>query len=131
MKIYVAARFKGAENQKEIELLCEAVRRAGIEDFCFARDIEGYRKTFDSQKEIWDRTLEEIKKCDGFLIDVSDKPTGGRVVEAGIAYALSIPIFVLVHKNTPYKELFNGIAATVIHYEDISDITVALKAQCT
>ncbi|MBP7760190.1 hypothetical protein KA093_00130 [Candidatus Saccharibacteria bacterium] len=40
MKVYITARFKAAAEQRDsIEALCKAVRDAGMEDFCFIRDI--------------------------------------------------------------------------------------------
>lgn len=127
MKIYIAARFKGAENKPEIESLCAAVRASGLEDFCFIRDVENYEKTFDNPQELWARTLQEMNACDAFLIDVSDRPTGGRVIEAGIAYAQKQPIFVLVKSGVDYKEIYDGIATLVITYDDYSDIIEPLK----
>jgi len=126
MKIYITARFKGAENKTDIEKLCLAVRNSGMEDFCFVRDVENYQKTFDNPKDLWERSLLEIKGCDALLIDVSDAPTGGRVIEAGIAYALGLPIFVIAKTGLPYKELFAGISTEIISYDEYSDIVPAL-----
>jgi nucleoside 2-deoxyribosyltransferase len=127
MKLYVTARFKGNENKHDIEALCDAVHQAGIEDFCFIRDVENYQKTFDDPKQLWERSLLEIQRCDGLLIDVSDAPTGGRVIEAGIAYGLGIPIVVVVQSGVSYKQLYDGIAKKVIEYKNYSDITNLLK----
>ena len=127
MKTYIAARFKGAENKPEIESLCAAVRASGLEDFCFIRDVENYEKTFDNPQKLWDRTLQKMNACDAFVIDVSDRPTGGRVIEAGIAYALKQPIFVLVKSGTSYKEIYDGIATLVITYDSYNDIIEPLK----
>ena len=126
MKIYITTRFKGAENKTDIENLCLAVRNSGMQDFCFVRDVENYKKTFDNPKDLWERSLVEIKACDAVLIDVSDAPTGGRVIEAGIAYALGLPIFVIAKSGLPYKELFSGISTEIISYNEYSDIAPAL-----
>lgn len=127
MKVYVTARYKGAENKTDIEELCMAVRGSGMEDFCFIRDVENYQVVFDEPKSLWERALLEIKNCDATLIDVSDAPSGGRVVEAGIAYALGQPIFVIVKNGVKYKEIYDGIATLVIKYDNFSDITKVLK----
>lgn len=129
MKICVTARFKSGENKDEIEALCSVVRAAGAKDFCFVRDIENYEKMFDNPQELWQRAREEIEKCDALLIDVTDKPTGGRVVEAGIAFALHRPIIVIVKNGIEYKEIYDGIASTVVRYETFKDIIPALKVQ--
>lgn len=127
MKVYVATRFKGEENKAEVEDLCTAVRKAGMTDFCFVRDVENYKKTFDDPKELWQRAYDEINACDAFLIDVSDHPTGGRVVEAGIAYALKKRVFIVVKQGVAYKQLFDGISSIVITYDTSKDITQGLK----
>jgi nucleoside 2-deoxyribosyltransferase len=127
MKVYVTARFKGDENKSEIEQLCRAVQKSGMQDFCFVRDVENYRKTFDNPKELWTRALQEIKNCDALLIDVSDAPSGGRVVEVGIAYALNLPIFVAARKDTNFKELYSGVATKILSYDRYDDITPQLK----
>lgn len=127
MKVYIAARFKGVENKPEIESLCAAVKAAGMKDFCFIRDVENYKHTFDDPQELWQRAYDEILACDAFLIDVSDNPTGGRMVEAGIAYALKKRVFVVVKKGVAYKGLFKGISSTVIEYETHKDLAKSLK----
>ncbi len=127
VKVCVTTRFKGDENKKDIVDLCAAVRAAGMEDFSFIRDIENYQKTFNDPKELWQKACEEIRQCDALLIDISDNPSGGRVIEAGIAYALGMPIFVLIKEGLAYKEIYDGIGTIVIHYTTYVDITKALS----
>ena len=127
MKVYVAARYKGAENKHEIEALCAAVRHAGLKDFCFIRDVEHYRHAFDDPRELWERARDEVGACDSLLVDVSDYPTGGRLVEAGIAYAMRKPVIVVKRQGADYKPLFDGIASTIIEYVDHKDLTRQLR----
>ena len=127
MKLYIAARFKGLENKSEIEKLCSAVKAAGMEDFCFIRDVENYQPVFSDLKELWRRAKQEIEDCDALLIDVSDAPTGGRVVEAGIAYGLGKPVIVIVQAGTEYRPFFDGVAAEVISYKRYNDIIEPLR----
>jgi len=130
MRIYIASRFKGApDNIKDIEKLCSAVRAAGMEDFHFIRDVEHYESNFfNTQKELWDTARRYIVECDAMLIDVSDSPSGGRLVEAGIAYALDKPIYIIVKNGVAYKDFYDGIATSVIRYDDLDDITKQLKS---
>jgi nucleoside 2-deoxyribosyltransferase len=128
MRVYVTARFKNAkENRIEIEKLCAAVKSAGMVDFSFIRDIENYEKTFDIPKDLWNAALKELERCDALLVDVSDSPSGGRVVEVGMAYALRKPIFVVLKKGTHLKEFYRGVANLVIEYEEIEDIISPLR----
>ncbi|MGB3023611.1 MAG: hypothetical protein WBB39_02280 [Candidatus Saccharimonadales bacterium] len=98
-----------------------------MEDFCFIRDIEHYQKLFDDPKELWERSLAELRDCDGLLIDVSDIPSGGRIIEVGMAYALSMPIIVIVKNPVEYKEFYDGVANIVIRYDSLSDVTEKLE----
>ncbi len=127
--MYITSRFKNSsENKDEIEKLCLAVRDAGIKDFHFIRDVENYQTNFfKNQKELWAAALEHLKDCDALLIDISDSPSGGRLVEAGIAYALSKPIIVIVKNGVEYKDFYDGIADLVIKYSDVQDISVPLS----
>jgi nucleoside 2-deoxyribosyltransferase len=127
VKVYVAARFKGEENKAKIEELCSVVKAAGLQEFCFIRDVENYQKTFDDPKELWERAYQEISTCDAFLIDVSDSPSGGRVVELGIAFALKKPIAVLVKEGVSYKGFYDGVAKKVVTYQNLQDITQDLR----
>lgn len=127
VKVYITSRFKGTENKNEISELCSAVAAAGMTDFSFVRDIENFQKTFDDPKELWQRALLEIKKCDALLIDVSDSPSGGRVVEAGIAYALGLPIITICKNGTQHKEFYKGISNIVVSYDSYKDIIPVLK----
>ena len=129
MKIYITSRFKGSpENKDEIEKLCSAVRDAEMEDFHFIRDVEHYQPNFfKSQKELWAAALKYLVECDALLIDISDSPSGGRLVEVGMAYSLNKPIYVIVKNDIEYKDFYNGIATSIFKYDEIGDITKQLK----
>ena len=129
MKIYITSRFKGSsENKEDIEKLCSAVRAAGMEDFHFIRDVEHYQPNFfKDQKELWSATLKYLAECEALLIDISDTPSGGRLVEAGMAYALNIPIYVIVKSGVTYKDFYSGIATSIYEYDEIGDIAKRLK----
>lgn len=127
MKVYVATRFMGADNKHEVEALCKAVRDAGLRDFSFVRDVENYKKTFDDPKQLWARSYDEIGACDALLVDVSDNPSGGRLVEAGMAYALGKTVITVKQKGVEHKAVFDGISRAVITYTDYKDLSAQLK----
>ncbi|MGD0576755.1 MAG: hypothetical protein ABSA74_01640 [Candidatus Staskawiczbacteria bacterium] len=124
MKVFITASF--GETKEEIEKLCLAVKKAGLEDFCFIRNVENYQKIFDNPKELMQRSKEEIKKCDALLIDMTDKPTG-RMIEAGIAYSLGKKIIAIMKRGTQIKDTTKGIADMIIEYDKIEDITENLR----
>lgn len=126
-KIFITASFKNADNKEEIEHLCSIVRKADFEDFCFIRDVENYQKVFENPQLLMLRALEEIKKSDFLLIDMSDKPTG-RAIESGIAYALGKKVVVIMKEGTLIKDTVKGIADIIIEYNSIEDIVPELKS---
>lgn len=126
MKVYITSRFKGLENKSEVEALCRAVSNAGMIDFSFVRDIEGFTKKFEDPKELWRRAKQELEKCDALLIDVSDAPSGGRIIEEGMAFALDMPIFVVSKSGHVHKSFHDGLADLFIPYEVYSDIVEPL-----
>lgn len=126
MKLFITASFQGDDNKKEIEHLCELVKMAGFENFCFIRDIENYKKIFDDPSELMQRTRDEISKSDALLIDMTDKPTG-RAIEAGIAFALNKKVIVIAKNGTQMKDTTRGIASLVIEYDVIDDIVMPLQ----
>ena len=124
MRVFITASF--GESKEEIEKLCSAVKSAGLEDFCFIRDVENYQKIFNDPKELMRRSKEEIKKSDALLIDMTDKPTG-RMIEVGIAYSMGKKIIVIMKQGTQIKDTTKGIADIIVEYNKIEDITTKLK----
>lgn len=99
-----------------------------MNDFHFIRDVEHFQSgVFNDQKELWEAALRYLNECDALLIDISDSPSGGRLIEVGIAYALNKPIIVIVKKGVKYKDFYDGIADLIIEYENIPDITALLR----
>lgn len=124
--MFVTATFKNGENREEIEKLCGLVKQSGFDDFCFIRDVENYQKVFNNPVELMNRALEEIKKSDWLLIDMTDKPTG-RAIEAGMAFALGKKIVVIMKKGTMVKDTVRGISQAVIEYDNTDDIVTELR----
>ena len=127
LKIFITASFvEGKRNKNYIEKLCSLVKEAGFEDFCFVRDVEGYKQIFTDPHSLMRRARKEIEKSDLLLIDMTDKPTG-RAIEAGIAYALNKKIIVIMKKGIKIKETSKGIAYKIIEYNTLSEILETLK----
>lgn len=99
-----------------------------MEDFHFIRDVEHYQSNFfKDQNELWAAALKYLSECDALLIDISDSPSGGRLVEVGMAYSLGKPIYVIVKNGIDHKDFYNGIATSIFKYDEIGDITKQLK----
>jgi len=126
MKIFITAPFKNGKNRFEIETLCNLVNQAGFHDFCFIRDVENYKKTFNNPKQLMQRAQEEILKCDALLIDLSTVSTG-RAIEMGIAFNSGKKIVIICKKGTNLRDTAKGVADKIIEYENIEDIVKPLN----
>jgi hypothetical protein len=123
MKVFITISFREGKNQEEIEKLCRIVRKAGFEDYCFARDLEA---TFDNPKEMMQRATEEIEKCDALIFDAST-PSISRAIETGISYHAGKKVIVIARTGTELKNPLKGVADAVITYSDINDIQADLQ----
>lgn len=122
MKIYITARFAGSKDNRLLQKLCRAVKEAGHTDYCFVRDVEEYKDTFKDAKKLMKRTKEELLKCDALLIDETDNPGGGRMIEAGIAFDADKKIIVIARQGTVVRNTLAGVADKIIFYDQIEDI---------
>ncbi len=128
MRLYITARFKGDENKPDIEKLCAIARTAGFDDFCFIRDVEHYQRgVFQNPTELMLRAKDELLQCDALLIDVSDHPTGGRIIEAGMAFGCDKPVIIIAKNDIEIGVPMSGIAKEIIRYSTIDDLVLPLR----
>lgn len=127
MKIYITAPFKGKENKEEIEKLCDTIKKTGLEDFCFIRDIEKYELIFDNPNELMKQAITTLSTCDMLLIDSTTKTTTGCTIEAGMAYALGKKIITIAKTWSDIRPTLQGISSIIITYETIEDIIEPIK----
>ena len=101
---------------------------AGYEEFCFIRDVEKYQRgVFPNPHDLMARARQELLQCDALLIDISDNPTGGRIIEAGMAFGSHKPVIVIAKHGVRMGVPMTGIASTFITYNEIADIVEPLK----
>lgn len=127
MKVYITGNFTGTERKQKIEALSVAVREAKMDDFCFLRDVQQYKRTFTNAKAKWAKVYDELAASDLLLVDVADGANSRRAVECGMALALKKPIVITIQRGMPHKKLFDDLASTVIEYDSYKDITQPLK----
>jgi nucleoside 2-deoxyribosyltransferase len=126
-RIFITYSFEIKQNRQNLESFLELIRSAGFQEFCFVRDVENYVNLIQDPKVLMKLTKEEIANSDYLLINCTDKPTG-RAAEAGIAYALNIPIIIILKKGIKIKNAMRGIANHIIEYEEMTDIVVPLSS---
>jgi nucleoside 2-deoxyribosyltransferase len=131
MRAFITVRFMGKENKADVEQFCALIKDSGFEDFCFVRDVEKYEKVFDNSHDLMQRARDEIDMSDVVIIDITDAPSGGRALEAGIAFGLNKKVILIYQKGTPVKIPWEGIATALIEYENLNDIVPALRQYAT
>lgn len=128
MKIYITAPFKGTENKQEIEEICATIKAAGAEDFCFIRDRENYNPIFsDNPPLLMQKAKEDLTACDALFIEVSQKPSNGCIIEAGMAYSMGKKIIGIAKPGSDISTTLRWILDILIEYNTIEDIREPLK----
>lgn len=86
------------------------------------RDFEKWGKVKFTPQELMRKSFEEIDKSDLLVVEYSEKGVG-LGIEAGYAYAKTIPIFVIAETSSEISETIKGIAKSIFFYDDPSEIT--------
>jgi nucleoside 2-deoxyribosyltransferase len=124
VKVFITARFDAtAKDKDDVARLSAAVHEAKMKDFCFVRDVEHYKHIYDDPHDLWEKVFDELGACDALLIDISEHPGNGRVVEVGIAYALHKPIIVVKKPGVEHDYVYDGVSSVIIEYKDMKDLT--------
>lgn len=126
MKVYITGRFS-AKAKDHLGEVADAVRAAGMKDFCFERDVEHFKQEFDDQKERWERIYDELGACNSLLVVVDGSLGGKTVLECGMAFAMRKPVVVAVKRGSDYKGQLDGVASKTIEYEHAKELSKHLK----
>lgn len=102
-------------------MIADALRAAGVEAVCIARDVEQWgRYKFDA-RELMARTFAKIDACDLAIVDLTEKGVGVGI-EAGYARAKNIPIVAIAQSGADISETLRGIARAVFWYAGADDL---------
>lgn len=124
-RIFITASFKGLENKKEIEWLCDLVDQCGFNSFNFIRDVEKYYSIFPA-KTMMEKATKKIKKSDLFILQYNGNGTGS-LIEAGVAYSGKIPIITICPIHIKIKKSVAGISSHIILFKNMSDLKTKLS----
>jgi nucleoside 2-deoxyribosyltransferase len=113
-------------NQQLIEKIVDTLKTRSIYAKVFVKDIEDYGKHKIKSSQIMPITLLEIKKADIFIAECTEKGVGVGI-EAGIAYASGLPVYVIAKKGSRVSDNMKRIAKQIIFYKDTKEISEKLK----
>ncbi len=130
MKAYVAIKYKSEENAELIDTITSALKKRGIEPFCFVRDFQFSNKETFSAEELMKKAFEYIKACDVVIVDITEIAVGVGI-EAGYAYSLGIPILTISQKGSETFNTLKGISKDYLLYESLDELSSILKEYFT
>ena len=108
-------------NRSLIEALTAVLRQAGFQALVIVRDIEDWGEKSFSPQELMTHSKQAILKSEVVFVEASQKGVGVGI-EAGMAYALVIPVVVLAKTGTKVSPGLLGIAQEVLYYSQVSDL---------
>ncbi len=127
MQFYLGIKYKeDLSNKALIEKISCIVEEEDHEIVCVHKDLEDWGRNHVSSEDLMMRTMEMIDDCDALLIEFSEKGVG-LGIEAGYAFAKSIPVYVLLPKGKLLSTTMNGICKKCFEYETTEDIVMSIK----
>jgi 2'-deoxynucleoside 5'-phosphate N-hydrolase len=117
-RAYLAVKFHADQaNRAHIENLLQALEQAGNETVCVVRDLEHWGEIAFDAPDLMRRTFELMESCDWVVIDLAEKGVGVGI-EAGYAYAHSLPVLAVAPAGLDISTTLQGIANAVYSYAD-------------
>lgn len=127
--IYIAYKFKDSDPKilrGQLEELSRIVEESlKCKTFIFFRDAQKWGEIKMDIKEVVQKAMEFVKKCDMILVEASEK-SSGAYFETGYAKALGKKV-IIVHRKGTETNFLNGAADVSIEYEDFEDLRERLK----
>ena len=119
-KAFLAIKYyDDMRNKETIESIVNTLKKANIDVFAFAKNIQNYEPCGFTPQETMEMCFSEIEKSDIFIIEASE-PSIGIGVEAGWAYCHDIPIYLIAKKDNEVSNSIKGIAKKVIFYNVVT-----------
>ncbi len=129
MKAYIGIKFyQDCRNRELIEKISEALEKNSITTSCVVRDMEKWGTVEYEPKELMGKALGEIDSCDIVVIEFTEKGIG-LGIEAGYAFAKSVPIITIAQEGSEISNTLMGISKRIFIYKDPCEL-VDFFSQC-
>ncbi len=123
MKAFLSIKyFDDMRNKEIIEKICFALEKSFLKTFVFARDVQNYKKCTLTASETMKRAFSEIESSDLLVVEASEISIGVGI-EAGYAYSLGIPIYLVSKEGTKVSNSIKGIAKKHMVYKAYEEIS--------
>ncbi|MBD3314015.1 hypothetical protein GF345_06235 [Candidatus Woesearchaeota archaeon] len=121
MNLFVAIKFEQRHNKELMDGLEKVLKQGGYNPYFFVKN-EGYsqhgRPDFT---DMISNVVDKIRENDALLIECSQNGTG-LGIEAGIAYMMGKPVYVVHRYGTRVSTTLRGLSRRVLEYKDINEI---------
>lgn len=126
MRIFLGAKFFGADNREKLEEIRKVLTSLNFEVFIGPVDIDNYGEIRIHPKEFMERVFKEISKSDIVMFEHETVSTGVGI-EAGYAKSLSKKIIVIYPKKYKASASIEGVSNAVVHYNSFEDLKDKLR----
>jgi hypothetical protein len=93
----------------------------GFETVCVQRDVEHWGTVSLSPHDLMTATFDAIRSSQILVVDLSEKAVGIGI-EAGYAYAHSVPVFTIAPKGGEVSATLEGISTAIGFYRTLEDL---------
>jgi hypothetical protein len=124
--VYLAIKYHADNKNKDlIRSISHACQINGLHCFCIAQDIEMWGEKSFEPADLMRISFEYIRSSDFVLIEFSEKGVGIGI-EAGYAFALNLPIYVIHLPEVEVSETLKGIATAIFPYDSLDALPSVL-----
>jgi len=122
MKAYLSIKYHlDNRNRKAIESISQILTTCGFETICMQRDIEHWGAVTLAPHELMTTTFDAIRSCHILVVDLTEKGVG-LGIEAGYAYAHSIPVFTIAPEGADISATLQGLSSAIAFYRTTEDL---------
>lgn len=122
-KAYLAIKYyPDHQNRLDIERISKALAQNGVETICVARDLEKWGQVKFTPNELMHRSFTALEASDVVVVDLTVKGVG-LGIEAGYAWARSIPIITIARYGSDISETLQGISHKIFWYDDFEELS--------
>jgi len=108
-------------NREIIERISQVLATCGFEMVYIRRDIEQWGAIILPSHELMATTFDAIRSCQILVVDVTEKSVAIGI-DAGYAYAHSIPVFTIAQAGTEISPTLYGLSSAVGFYHNLQDM---------
>jgi len=130
MKIYIAYKLSGVDIavlQKKLEEVSDIIENLGHRSFVFVRDMQQWKPGGMEPKEVMNKAMEQMKKCDAIISIIETQEKGeGLLIESGFMKGLGKKVIVAAGPEGR-GFMLKAIADEVFEFKDMAEFKKKLS----